>query len=204
MGKSKKGKRRGAGAGGGCTPNEHNAETSRPFDQRTIAISPDGSLGASVGRDGKAWLWDVGSNKHLCSFDASGTVSAITFSPTHPWLCTATDTAIKIWDLATKCVLGESPSASQPVSGSPWCAALAWSADGGVLLAGSAEGVTYEHAVGPSGSLRRPGCEQTEEDEEEAQVTPPRCTPLRAGVAAAGGTRRLSARGRGSAAEERG
>eukprot|EP00974_Lingulodinium_polyedra_P093538 9063253-Lingulodinium_polyedra.AAC.1 len=58
-GKSKKGEGRGAEAGGGFTPNEHNAATSRPFDQRTIATSPDGSLGASVGMDGKAWLLDV-------------------------------------------------------------------------------------------------------------------------------------------------
>merc|ERR1711869_9554 len=73
----------------------------------TTAISPDGSLCASGGKDGIAMLWDVNDGKHLYSLDASGTINALSFSPKNYWLVAATDTSIKILDLENKDILDE-------------------------------------------------------------------------------------------------
>merc|ERR1712028_310953 len=73
----------------------------------TITISPDGSLCASGGKDGTAMLWDVNDGKHLYSLDANSTINAMCFSPKNYWLCAATDTSIKIWDLENKNILDE-------------------------------------------------------------------------------------------------
>jgi len=114
----------------------------------TCTVSPDGSLCASGGKDGTAMLWDVNDGKHLYSLDAGGTINALTFSPKNYWLCAATDTSIKIWDLENKNVLDELSSTTPPKSGIPWCVSLTWSADGNTLFAGSTDGNIYIYEVG--------------------------------------------------------
>merc|ERR550514_2489370 len=114
----------------------------------TVTISPDGSLCASGGKDGTAMLWDVNDGKHLYSLDAGSTINALTFSPKNYWLCAATDTTIKVWDLENKEVLDELTTANPPKSGIPWCVALTWSADGNTLFAGSTDGNIYVYEVG--------------------------------------------------------
>jgi len=115
----------------------------------TCTVSPDGSLCASGGKDGQAMLWDVNDGKNLYSLDdATGTINALTFSPKNYWLCAATDTAIKVWDLENKQVLDELSSTAPPKSGIPWCVSLTWSADGNTLFAGSTDGNIYVYEVG--------------------------------------------------------
>lgn len=113
----------------------------------TVTISPDGSLCASGGKDGTAMLWDVNEGKHLYSLDAGSTINAMTFSPKNYWLCAATDTSIKVWDLENKAVLDELTSTNPPKSGIPWCVSLAWSADGNTLFCGSTDGIIYVYDV---------------------------------------------------------
>eukprot|EP00747_Dinoflagellata_sp_TGD_P124552 gnl/TRDRNA2_/TRDRNA2_174016_c0_seq7.p1 gnl/TRDRNA2_/TRDRNA2_174016_c0~~gnl/TRDRNA2_/TRDRNA2_174016_c0_seq7.p1 ORF type:complete len:313 (+),score=65.09 gnl/TRDRNA2_/TRDRNA2_174016_c0_seq7:54-992(+) len=114
----------------------------------TVAISPDGSLCASGGKDGIVMLWDVNDGKHLYSLDAGSTVNSLAFSPKNYWLVAATDTAIKVWDLENKNILDELSSASPPKSGIPWCVSLSWSADGNMLFAGSTDGNIHVYEVG--------------------------------------------------------
>jgi len=115
----------------------------------TTTVSPDGSLCASGGKDGTAMLWDVNDGKHLYSLmDAGGTINALTFSPKNYWLCAATDTSIKVWDLENKNILDELSSTNPPKSGIPWCVSLTWSADGNTLFAGSTDGNIYVYEVG--------------------------------------------------------
>jgi len=106
----------------------------------TVTISPDGSLCSSGGRDGTVMLWDVNDGKHLYSLDANAPINALTFSPKNYWLCAATDTSIKIWDLENKSVQDELFPAVKSKTGLPWCTSLQWSADGNTLFAGSVDG----------------------------------------------------------------
>jgi len=105
----------------------------------TVTVSPDGSLCASGGKDGTAMLWDLNEGRHLSSLDAGDIIHALCFSPNRYWLCAATASTIKIWDLESKiCVdeltpeFPEKGKKTVPVQ----CISLTWSADGSTLFAG--------------------------------------------------------------------
>merc|ERR1711865_1109013 len=53
----------------------------------TAAMSPDGSLCASGGKDCTTMLWDVNDGKHLYSLDAGSTING--------W-----DKLVKVWNLS--------------------------------------------------------------------------------------------------------
>jgi len=105
----------------------------------TVTVSPDGSLCASGGKDGKAMLWDLNEGKHLYTLDGGNIINSLCFSPNRYWLCAATGGSIKIWDLESKSVVDELKpeviSISAKAKG-PDCTCLAWSADGQTLFAG--------------------------------------------------------------------
>lgn len=65
--------------------------------------------------------------------------------PRRYWLCAATSSCIKIWDLETKSVVDEvRPESDQPLSKKAiphHCTCLQWSADGSVLYAGYTDGL---------------------------------------------------------------
>ena len=73
----------------------------------TVTVSPDGSLCASGGKDGTAMLWDLNEGKHLYSLEANAIIHAMVFSPNRYWLCAATESCIKIWDLESKSIVDE-------------------------------------------------------------------------------------------------
>lgn len=49
-------------------------------------------------------LWDLNEGKHLYSLEAGDVVNALVFSPNRYWLCAATATCVKIFDLESKYV----------------------------------------------------------------------------------------------------
>lgn len=105
----------------------------------TVTVSPDGSLCATGGRDGITMLWDLNEGKHLYSLDAGDNINALLFSPNRYWLCAATATGIKIWNLETKVVVDDlKPDTDVEKKGAApaQCISLAWSADGQTLFAG--------------------------------------------------------------------
>jgi len=105
----------------------------------TVTVSPDGSLCASGGKDGTAMLWDLNKGEHLYELEANDIIHSLTFSPNRYWLCAATESCIKIWDLESKCVVAELvpalPSMSKKAR-KPECISLQWSADGSILYSG--------------------------------------------------------------------
>ncbi|CAG8476592.1 5941_t:CDS:10 [Funneliformis caledonium] len=108
----------------------------------TVTISPDGSLCASGGKDGITMLWDLNEGKHLYSLEAGDIINALVFSPNRYWLCAATASFIKIWDLETKTVVDDlKPDFTETgkYSKDPECISLAWSPDGTTLFAGYTE-----------------------------------------------------------------
>jgi guanine nucleotide-binding protein subunit beta-2-like 1 protein len=109
----------------------------------TVTVSPDGSLCASGGKDGKAMLWDLNEGKHLYTLEAGDNIESLVFSPNRYWLCAASGNAIKIWDLESKNVVDS--LIADPISGDkgqrPNVLSLAWSADGQTLFAGYTDSV---------------------------------------------------------------
>ncbi|VAH63132.1 unnamed protein product [Triticum turgidum subsp. durum] len=79
-----------------CTLDGHGGYVS------AVAVSPDGSLCASGGKDGVTLLWDLTEGKRLYSLDAGSIINSLCFSPNRYWLCAATQDSIKIWDLESK------------------------------------------------------------------------------------------------------
>ncbi|KAI8855327.1 receptor for activated C-kinase [Chytridium lagenaria] len=115
----------------------------------TVTISPDGSLCASGGKDGITMLWDLNEGKHLYSLEAGDTINALVFSPNRYWLCAATATGIKIWDLESKSIVDElKPEFNVSKKGNPpQPISLAWSADGQTLFSGYTDNLIRAWAV---------------------------------------------------------
>jgi guanine nucleotide-binding protein subunit beta-2-like 1 protein len=115
----------------------------------TVTVSPDGSLCASGGKDGIAMLWDLNEGRHLSSLVAGDIIHALVFSPIRYWLCAATASVIKIWDLESKqCVTElktEGPAGKKAVP--VQCISLAWSANGDTLFAGYTDNTIRVWAV---------------------------------------------------------
>lgn len=89
-------------------------------------------------------LWDLNEGKHLYSLEAGTIINALCFSPNRYWLCAATTTGIKIWDLESKSIVDELKPEFGEVklkSSIPQCMSLAWSADGQTLFSGYTDNV---------------------------------------------------------------
>jgi len=119
----------------------------------TVCVSPDGSLCASGGKDGTAMLWDLNEGKRLYSLNAGEIIHSLCFSPNRYWLCAATSTEIKIWDLESKVEV----DTLRPIMNDgydemtgkmmPHCTCLAWSADGSTVFAGYSDSIIRVYGV---------------------------------------------------------
>lgn len=95
-------------------------------------------------------LWDLNEGKHLYSLEAGDNINALVFSPNRYWLCAATTSCIKIFDLESKSIVDELKPDFVEVGKSgrePECLSLAWSADGQTLFAGYADNIVRVFTV---------------------------------------------------------
>lgn len=83
-------------------------------------------------------LWDLTEGKHLYSLEAGSLINALCFSSVRYWLCAATQTGIKIWDLESKSVVDELKVEFEgsAKAQAPQCISLTWHPDGMTLFAG--------------------------------------------------------------------
>jgi guanine nucleotide-binding protein subunit beta-2-like 1 protein len=116
----------------------------------TVAVSPDGSLCASGGKDGTALLWDLNEGKNLDALHTGEIIYDLTFSPNRYWLCAATSGGVRIWDLESKKVIADlnrntvpefSLDQGESRGDNPACISLAWSALGRTLFCGYTDGM---------------------------------------------------------------
>jgi len=109
-----------------------------------VAVSPDGSLCASGGKDSTAMLWDLNEGKRLYSLEAGATINALCFSPNRYWLCAACGKGVRVWDLESKSIVAELEPEFEERGRkalTPHCTSLAWSADGNSLYAGYSDNI---------------------------------------------------------------
>ncbi|KAM0945828.1 putative transcription factor WD40-like family [Dioscorea sansibarensis] len=107
-----------------------------------VAVSPDGSLCASGGKDGVTLLWDLAEGKKLYSLEAGAIIHSLCFSPNRYWLCAATEVSVKIWDLESKSIVQDlKPEATTGKNQLLYCTSLSWSSDGSTLYTGYTDGV---------------------------------------------------------------
>jgi len=115
----------------------------------SVSISPDGSLCATGGKDGTVMLWDLNAGQHLYSLDGGDIVNNLSFSPNRFWLCAATDSGVKVFDLQSKNTLTtlqktkeiENEFVTVQADSNPGCLSLAWSSDGQTLFTGYTDGI---------------------------------------------------------------
>mmetsp|Transcript_24060 Transcript_24060/g.48585 ORF Transcript_24060/g.48585 Transcript_24060/m.48585 type:complete len:313 (+) Transcript_24060:737-1675(+) len=108
-----------------------------------VAVSPDGSLCASGGKDGVLMLWDLQEGKHLYSLEAGNSINCLCFSPNRYWLCASTTKEIKIWDLESKKMIDEiriNASTTGLSQKELICTSMIWSIDGTTLITGYTDG----------------------------------------------------------------
>jgi guanine nucleotide-binding protein subunit beta-2-like 1 protein len=123
----------------------------------TVTVSPDGSLCASGGKDGKAMLWDLNEGRHLSTLESGDIIHALVFSPIRYWLCAATASAIKIWDLESKepvveelkppVVENQEKKKKNAKTVPIQCISLCWSSDGFTLFAGYTDNIIRAWSV---------------------------------------------------------
>lgn len=101
----------------------------------SVTVSPDCSLCASGGKDGVAKLWDLSRGEALYELECGEPINQISFCPNRYWLCAATESAIRIWDLESKDVVAQLVPESQSKT-APQCTSIAWSMDGSTLYSG--------------------------------------------------------------------
>ncbi|KMZ56137.1 Guanine nucleotide-binding protein subunit beta-like protein [Zostera marina] len=117
----------------------------------TVAVSPDGSLCASGGKDTLTLLWDLTEGRMLYTLDAGSIVHALCFSPNRYWLCAATEQCVKVWDLESKTVVQDlKVETTAGKNQTLYCTSLAWTSDGSTLFTGYTDGVIRVWGLGYS------------------------------------------------------
>jgi guanine nucleotide-binding protein subunit beta-2-like 1 protein len=113
-----------------------------------LAISPDASMCASAGKDGKIILWDLKEGKELFTIEAGEPVMSIAFNPKQCSLAATTTKSVRVYDIESKSLKAEikiaEPRVESPMCGAEFTSslkevmptAICWSPDGKIIYIG--------------------------------------------------------------------
>ncbi|KAL0209261.1 hypothetical protein RCL1_003519 [Eukaryota sp. TZLM3-RCL] len=109
----------------------------------TIALSPEGSLCATGGKDGKILLWVVENCSLVATLDAECEIHQIVIHPTEKFLFAATDAGVKVYSLealqlVNTLIINQLPEHTG--RDLPRALSLAWNEDGTNLFVGCTDG----------------------------------------------------------------
>ncbi|KAL0206634.1 hypothetical protein P9112_001941 [Eukaryota sp. TZLM1-RC] len=107
----------------------------------SVAISPESTLCASGGKDGKIVLWAIPGANKLWVLDAEDEINHMVFHPTKYALYAATNSGVKVFDIENATLV--ETIVPQPLFENteiPKCLSLAWSNDGSSLYVGTTDG----------------------------------------------------------------
>ncbi|KAL0231659.1 hypothetical protein GEMRC1_011063 [Eukaryota sp. GEM-RC1] len=108
----------------------------------TVAISPESTLCASGGKDGKIILWGIPGANKLWVLDAEDEINHMVFHPTQYALYAATNTGVKVFDIEKASLVDTivPQTTDYQQKELPKCLSLAWSNDGTTLYVGCTDG----------------------------------------------------------------
>lgn len=122
-----------------------------------LAVSPNGRLAISGGRDGIARLWDVSTGQEIEQLPVKREMLSIAFSGDGRWVAVDFNTGLQLWDVATgteiKKIEGQSNYLSDMKFASSGSAIFSSSWDGSVLLTDLATGTAIKQFVGHEGKV---------------------------------------------------
>jgi len=104
---------------------------------QAVSISPDASLCASGGKDGKVLLWDLKSGQELRGLELGESIVRLKFNPYRYWLCGVTANEIVVWDL----VKDNNVVVKETFGDDFKCTSVEWAVDGETILCGFNDGV---------------------------------------------------------------
>jgi guanine nucleotide-binding protein subunit beta-2-like 1 protein len=112
-----------------------------------LDISRNGIFIATGGKDQVVRMWDYHDlKKPYMECKCESVINALTFNTNYQWLAGATDTGVKIWDIANEnaCIAQIQMSDNDDDSSNrkaPRCTSLSWSANGTRIYVGCDDGV---------------------------------------------------------------
>jgi len=92
-----------------------------------IAISPDGYLIASGGKD-RLYFWDLNTGETLYSIEAGDVINSLCFNPSRYWIAIGTNSELRVFDLESKQMIVERNLNDK-------CQSVTWDTTGKTLFA---------------------------------------------------------------------
>lgn len=118
----------------------------------SIAVSPDGTIVASGGRDARINFYDIKKGEHVKTITTNEEINCLTYSPNRSWIAAATNSSLKIYSTVKYDVIAEinlqqqfyetNEAAMKEEEGTkksikvPKCISVTFSADGMNIMAG--------------------------------------------------------------------
>jgi guanine nucleotide-binding protein subunit beta-2-like 1 protein len=115
-----------------------------------LDISRNGVYVATGGKDQVVKIWDINDMKQpLMEYKCESIINALSFNTTFQWVAAATDTGIKIWDIANETNLFAQIKIQNEdeTKKSPKCISICWSGNGKKIYVGCSDSLVRVYSI---------------------------------------------------------